>query len=75
MMSNKQYRKISPVLPENKMELNEFISTSIKYLYQALEEIEKDRPGAIIQNWNKTNPEFVGLGVTQYQVVDFEVMV
>ena len=56
------------------MILSEFISKSLQDIMAALDEVEKKSPGTIIRRFTAT-PEFVKMGVTQFQTVEFEVMV
>ena len=56
------------------MILREFISKSLLDIVGALNEVEKASPGTVITNFTKT-PEFVKMGVTEIQTVEFEVMV
>lgn len=57
------------------MVLREFISKSLLDIVNALVDVQEHAPGAIITGEILTKPEFVGLGVTHIQAVDFEVMV
>lgn len=56
------------------MILRDFISKSLLDIMGALGEVEKQTPGTIITGFT-TTPEFVKMGVTQIQSVEFEVMV
>jgi len=56
------------------MILSKFISKSLLDIMTALDEVEKKKPGTVITNFTKT-PEFVKMGVTEIQSVEFEVMV
>ena len=56
------------------MILSEFISKSLLDTISALNEVEKKSPGTVITNFTKT-PEFVKMGVTEKQSVEFEVMI
>jgi hypothetical protein len=56
------------------MNLREFVSESIIEILGAINDIQKAAPGTVITSANKI-PEFVKLGATEIQVVDFEVMV
>lgn len=55
------------------MILREFVSKSLFDILTALDEVEKQTPGTIITGFSPTTPDFVKLGVTQMQTVDFEV--
>lgn len=57
------------------MILHEFISKSIADIFVALEQVQQTKPGAVITHEVTTTAEFVKLGVTHLQSVDFEVMV
>ena len=57
------------------MILREFISKSLQDIMEALNEVEKKSPGTVITGWNPTTPDFIKLGITHIQSVDFEVMV
>jgi hypothetical protein len=56
------------------MILREFISKSLQDIVAALNEVEKSSPGTVITGFTKT-PEFVKMGVTEIQSVEFEVMI
>lgn len=56
------------------MILREFISKSLQDIVAALDEVEKKTPGTVIRSFTST-PEFVKMGVTQFQSVEFEVMI
>ncbi|MHB8520047.1 MAG: hypothetical protein ACYDH9_04755 [Limisphaerales bacterium] len=56
------------------MVLREFISKSLQDIMDALNEVERNSPGTVITHFT-TTPEFVKMGVTQIQSVEFEVMV
>ena|SRR2546425_7907424 len=56
------------------MILSEFISKSLLDILGALNEVQKQSPGSVITNFTKT-PEFVKMGVTEIQSVEFEVLV
>ena len=56
------------------MILREFITKSLLDIMGALNDVENQSPGTIITGFTAT-PEFVKLGVTEIQSVEFEVMV
>jgi hypothetical protein len=56
------------------MILRDFISKSLLDIIGALNEVEKQSPGTVIVSFTKT-PEFVKMGVTEIQSVEFEVLV
>lgn len=55
------------------MVLREFISKSLLDIVGALNDVEKQSPGTIITSFTKT-PDFVEMGVTEIQSIQFEVM-
>src|SRR5207247_6233194 len=57
------------------MILREFISKSLLDIKGALDDVQKKSPGLVITKGISTRSEFVQLGVTHLQAVDFEVMV
>jgi hypothetical protein len=57
------------------MILREFISKSLEDILAALNEVEKKTPGTVITGFSNTTPDFVKLGVTHIQAVEFEVMI
>jgi hypothetical protein len=57
------------------MELREFISKSLLDIHGALSDVDAVAPGTVIRSFTNTTPAFVGLGVTNIQCVDFEVLV
>lgn len=56
------------------MVLKEFISKSLLDIIGALNEVQKKSPGTIVTSFT-ASPEFVKMGATQFQSVEFEVMV
>jgi len=57
------------------MVLREFISKSLLDIKGALDDVNKQSPGLVTTEGVSTAQQFVSLGVTHLQVVDFEVMV
>lgn len=56
------------------MVLKEFISKSLLDIIGALNEVEQKSPGTIVTSFT-LSPDFVKMGATQLQSVEFEVMV
>jgi hypothetical protein len=57
------------------MELRQFISKALSDIIGAVQDVDKAAPGTVVTSGVSTTAEFVQLGVTHLQSVDFEVTV